>query len=426
MAAFALLLVLKAFFVGLLSFGTRVDDLAIVLRMYFAIGIPFAALYFARVVQVHYQTERSKAAHWPYALVLAAMAASFLILFALRRDLYRDAAGAAGPLVLFQPLSYAAFAFIAVFFATMALRRKEGLPRNALLLVGLALCMEPLHQTAFNVLNTFTSLATGWTTLEEYARSPFFLLERAVWILLGGFFLWFALRLLQLSKKGDASLRRHARWSLIVLLLPVFTGLLSLGAVLSDRAFRTSSFMDLHFALDAIWVLVGAGIIVYAILHHHFLDRPRRLRRAVRTSTVVGASLVLFFFAQEILEEVVQGRFPPLPGLAAAVVAAILVYPVMVAITRFIRAVMPTGLPLEELKLDERRAIYASQVELVWMDGVVTKVERRLLDRMRERLRLSEEIARRIEESVFAHVQEPASDTAGAGSGGRRPRVPSS
>lgn len=400
--AFALVMVLKAFFLGLLAFAPNADSLAAQVRIYFAIGIPFAALYFALVFRSHYsRPERPRRPpSWVWVAGLSIGAALLLALYALERDLYRDAFGEAGPLVLAVSLPYMAFAFIALVFVRAGLRQDTGNRRTALLLAGLAFSLQPLHHSLYVLAGTPISVALGPFEWREYF-TLIWAAERAAWLTTFVLVGLVAALLVRACWRHDGLFRGDAIRSLAAMTVPVATAGLSLVALLSDILLGTRFLPDLHLAFSALWVLAAAAIIVYAILNHHFLDRQPRVRGAVRTSTAVGALLLVFFVAKELLEEVLQGYYPVLPGLGAAVVAVFLLQPILFIVARVLHGMIPEEAALSDLKPNERRAVYRHQVEVVWMDGLVTRKERLLLDRMRERLGLSAEVAQRIEEEIL-------------------------
>lgn len=409
--AFALLLFLKAFFLGLVAFGVSAFDMAIVLRMYFAIGIPFAALYFALIFRSHYAPKNRPRPPpaWPWAAGLTLAAGAFVLLFVLHRDLYHDGTSA-GPLAFFIELSYMAFAFIAILFARLAMTQRPGKRRSALLLGALAFSLEAIYQVTVQVLSVPLNIGLGYASLQSYL-TPISLAYYLIWVaatilllvLVG--FLW------RQERHADPGAHRDIRRVLLVMLLPAATALFTLTAWTLDRTLQTSLFGDIHWGMDALWVVVGAALIIYAVVQHHFLDSPKRLRGTVRTSTLIGVLLVLFFVVKELLEEVLEERYPLMPGLAAAVIAVALLHPILLLVGRLVRKWVPTMVSLSNLKRDDRYAVYRSQVEVVWMDGVVTRKERRLLDRMRDRLEVPTATAERIEQEVMGTPSEGASPT---------------
>ncbi len=406
--AFALLLFLKAFFLGLVTFGISALDMAIVLRMYFAIGIPFAALYFALVFRSHYapKDRPRPPPTWPWAVGLTLAAGAFVLLFVLRRDLYHDGTSA-GPLSFFAEFSYMAFAFIAIMFARLAITQRPGRRRSALLLGTLAFSLEAIYQATVQVLFVPISIGVGATSWQSYL-APLRLVFPLIWVAAAILLLILVGLLWRASRYAEPAARGDTRRALRVMLLPVAAGLLTLTALTLDRTIGTRLFIDLHWGMDALWVVAGAALIVYAVVQHHFLDSRRRLRGTVRTSTLVGVLLVLFFVVKELLEEVLEERYPIIPGLAAAVIAVALLHPILIVVGRLVRKWMPATAALSNLKPNERFAVYRSQVEVVWMDGVVTRKERSLLDRMRDRLEVPAEAAERIEREVMEEMAPKA------------------
>ncbi len=404
--AFALLLILKAFFLGLVSFGTSALDPAMVLRMYFAIAIPFAAVYFALVFRFHHApTDRPRRPpSWPLALGLALLAGGFMVLLALRSDLYHDGTQG-GPLGLFSEFSYTAFAFIALMFGRLALTMEAGKRRSALLLGALALSLEPLYQATVQTLIVPINFAMGRVSLQVWIEHPFEFIYVLFWITTAALLVMLVALLrrgvIGTSQRMRESMRGDSRRVLLAMLLPFCTGVLVLGARMSDRFLGTGMFIDLHWGMDALWIVAGAALIVYAAVQHHFLDSRSTLRLTVRTSTLVGILLLVFFVVKELLEEVLKDLYPVLPGLAAAGIAVLLLHPVLLLVGKNVRRWMPATTPLASLKLDDRLAVYRSQVEVVWMDRVISRKERRLLDRMRERLDIPTDTADQIEREII-------------------------
>lgn len=400
--AFALLLTLKAFFLGLVAFGDSALDPPMVLRTYFAIAIPFAAAYFAFVFRSHHapNDRRRRDVAWPSALVLSLLAAVFIILYGLRQDLYHDGTRG-GPLGLFIPFAYMAFAFIAFLFGRLAFSMDAGKRRSALFLGALALSIEALYQTTVQLFSIPIDFMAGLASVQIWIERPIVAIDRLFWVGAATFLILLAVNLVSALRKGDGLQRRDARRMLLAMLLPFGTGVFVLAALLSDWFWGTRMFLDLHWGLDALWVVAGVALIVYAAVQHHFLDSRSTLRLTVRTSTLVGVLLVVFFAMKEVLEEVLEELYPVLPGLAAAGIAVLLLHPVLILVGQNVRRWMPVTTPLARLKHDERLAVYRSQVEVVWMDRVISRKERRLLDRMRERLEISVESAQQIEREII-------------------------
>ena len=84
-------------------------------------------------------------------------------------------------------------------------------------------------------------------------------------------------------------------------------------------------------------------------------------------------------------------------GIAAAGLLLLVIGRVERFVSAFIDGSMPNTKPLPELDDEESIAFYRDQVELMWMDGVLTPKDRLVLANLRSKLRLGAETAEQIE-----------------------------
>lgn len=153
------------------------------------------------------------------------------------------------------------------------------------------------------------------------------------------------------------------------------------------------------FAIGA-WRLVLPALVTYALLRHQLFDIDVKVKAGLRASTVGAVFLAVFFTVSELAANVIQETVGTVLGIAAAVGMAFALRPVERMAEGLAHRVMPGVRPVETLKADERETFYREQLELAMQDGHLGTKERAMLDRLRERLGLSADAARRLESAV--------------------------
>lgn len=149
------------------------------------------------------------------------------------------------------------------------------------------------------------------------------------------------------------------------------------------------------------WAVVGTCLVAYAIARHQLFGIDRRLKWTVRRGTLAGIFHAIFVVAVQLTEAFAQnvvGQYSWVLGAIAAAGGVFLLSP----LKRFADRVADTALPdVKETPAYEsfrRLQMYQSALAAVWEDGSLRAVERRRLDRLREKLGISAPDARALED----------------------------
>ncbi|MGQ0537237.1 MAG: hypothetical protein ACT4PT_14335 [Methanobacteriota archaeon] len=158
---------------------------------------------------------------------------------------------------------------------------------------------------------------------------------------------------------------------------------------------------------DLAWLLLAGGLLVYVVFLGHgglrgvLLDVDVKIRWTLRQSTVAATFVAVFFVVSEFAKTFFAERAGLYLGVLAAGALVFVLAPLQRVAERFAEAAMPGKAPAA-LDEAERLALYREQLSAAWADGVLTKDERNLLERLRERLGIAPEEATRIEGEVTA------------------------
>jgi len=137
-------------------------------------------------------------------------------------------------------------------------------------------------------------------------------------------------------------------------------------------------------------------LLAYAVLRSQLFDIDLKVKFVLRQSTVVAMIAGGFIVTSEILESMV-----PVSGTALSIAIAVVILILLRPIHRFALG-MTDGLMSSVQNtpeyLDARKnAVYRATLEGAVEDGIVTEMERRILDRLREELGISPDDAAAIE-----------------------------
>lgn len=155
--------------------------------------------------------------------------------------------------------------------------------------------------------------------------------------------------------------------------------------------------------------LLSVVVLGYAILQHQVLGMDAKIRWGVSRTAVAAVFVLVFFVVGEGGEALLESFLGPafgggdtgtIIGIAAAGVLALALRPVQGFAERVARAAMPGALPDEDAPDDERLQLYREQLRIAWADGEPKAKDRRFLANLRERLGLSKEEARAVEDEV--------------------------
>lgn len=393
--ALALFLVFRALFYGLRSFSPTIYSLPGRLGRYAQIAIPFAAANFAIVFWSRYgpggydpPSLAERASRW--GILLAALA--FEAVYFLDNDLMLGPQSEA-PLTLFQPLTYVAYAVIALIVFLGVNRAKEH-HRTGLFFLSVGFALEPAFW------GTFLSLQTGVAPPSDSIvlwAQILLLLTAALGV--GLLVLLAAGRAWRSGAEADQS--RAFR----------LTGLLAFpvacAVVANELWFTPITPTDkvVVFGFDAFWHLALVLFATYALVRHQLFGIDLKMKGAIEKTTVGGVFAGAFFVASELLETVVpvEGN---LLGLGAALLIAASLHPVRRFAEGVAHRVLPTVEDTPEYRRRRATELYRSSVEEVCVDGKITDEERKFLEGLRSSLELPDEEADRIEQQVRGLASE--------------------
>lgn len=163
---------------------------------------------------------------------------------------------------------------------------------------------------------------------------------------------------------------------------------------------------DWFFGILFAGLAVFSIIIARAVLRGTILDLPRRLHVGVARTTVGAAFLAVFVGVQTLVSEFVAGSVGLLAGAASAALLVLVIAPLQRAARSFADRAVPGG-RIADLAEPERATFYREQVAIAYSDGFVGAKERSVLKAIRERLRISAQVAVAIEDEV-ASARVPA------------------
>ncbi|HLE47443.1 MAG TPA: hypothetical protein VI818_04025 [Candidatus Thermoplasmatota archaeon] len=134
-----------------------------------------------------------------------------------------------------------------------------------------------------------------------------------------------------------------------------------------------------------------------------------KMKITVRRGAIGGIFLAMFFVvsegAQNLLEALAGAnsqwrQWSSLIGIFGAGLPVFALSPLQRLGDRLSTTVLPDARPLADLTPDDRLRLYREQAEIAWADGALTRKERLLLDKLRDRLQLATEVAAKVEHSV--------------------------
>lgn len=143
------------------------------------------------------------------------------------------------------------------------------------------------------------------------------------------------------------------------------------------------------------------ALLAYGILKHQLFDIDYKIRFALSQSTVALVFGAAFFIGKEVVEAVL-----PIEGVLFGVAAALLVAAAFRPIQRFgwwvAERVMPPSTDGGHRRDQRRQDVYRAALEGAMTDGIITKAERVILERVRAQLGLAEHDAEALELEVAA------------------------
>ncbi len=186
----------------------------------------------------------------------------------------------------------------------------------------------------------------------------------------------------------------------------LFALVISFSALLGAAA---GSFPDPQDSVSAIFVMVafwsglGAVLVTYGVIRHALFDIDVKFKLTFERSTVAAVFVAVYFLVSEIAAQLFEDfSGSAYLGIAAAGLLLVIINRIERIVSVFVDGSMPNTKPLSELDDEESIAFYHDQVELMWMDGVLTPKDRLVLANLRTKLHLGAEIAEKIELEIVA------------------------
>ena len=147
---------------------------------------------------------------------------------------------------------------------------------------------------------------------------------------------------------------------------------------------------------NALFYFIYVLLLAYAVLKMQLFDIDLKVKFAIQKGTVVALVGGLFLVGSELLEALVPVQSTML-GVVVALVILVLLRPIQRLAQHMVGGVMQ-GVDETPAYLEARKMeIYRAAVEGAVEDGVITVKERSILERLREKLELSEADAKAVE-----------------------------
>ncbi|MBI2077405.1 MAG: hypothetical protein HYT80_03405 [Euryarchaeota archaeon] len=428
---FALFLFLRGVILILFVWDAKFASLPSRVAAYLNLALPFVLLWFMHLARLRYASSTSGRAVRPDARVWYGVLGCGVLVEALylANHGFYVAAGRAGILYLLQEARLPLLALVAFVLARDHRRASSGAARSALFLLSLGLALEPLYAATF-------FLAESAVEAVRISSFSAFHWDRPGAAVLDGFHvlslaLAAATLVILRPKRGEnaaGGARPLFRRYLLAAGLAFGTGLAiavwfqwatsgaaELGLPVRDYPPSLAALATLRL-FNAVWLTaLPAGLFIgYAFSKHRLFDLPQRARWTIEKGTLAGLFVALAFVGTEAAQYSLS-RFFGENGSAGAIVGVLGAGAIMFLLTplhrwaeRVSRSALPDAKPVKEMTGTERAAVYREQVELAWLDGVLQRKERLLLDALRVRLGIDEAVAARIEsEAVAKAVRGP-------------------
>lgn len=155
-------------------------------------------------------------------------------------------------------------------------------------------------------------------------------------------------------------------------------------------------------ALMAFWTTSLTLIVTYAVVRHELFGIESKIKWTVKRGTMAAIFLGIFFVVAQIAQNLLSERFGWWLGGAAAGLLLFAVAPLQRFAQRVADAAMPGVKPFSDLQKSERYEMYREMATNAWIDGSLSKKERRILDGAAHRLGLRPDEVVVIEREVTA------------------------
>jgi hypothetical protein len=150
--------------------------------------------------------------------------------------------------------------------------------------------------------------------------------------------------------------------------------------------------------------LLYVALLTYAVLQAQLFDINLRVKFALRQSTVAAVITGAFFIGSELLEQVIPVD-DLLLGVITAAICVLALRPIRKLAQRFADRVMHQVEDTPRYRDARKAEVYRTALEGILDDDIVTERERRILQRLREKLGIPEDEAERMEAEVTARMR---------------------
>ena len=152
------------------------------------------------------------------------------------------------------------------------------------------------------------------------------------------------------------------------------------------------------YLMVAFWSVLGALLVAYGILRYGLFEIDLTVKLTLRRSTVAAIFVAVYFLVSEAATVWFSGvSGSEYYGIIAAGLLLLALHPIQGIAEGFVDRVMPSTQPLQSLDRSEQVAFYREQVDLMWMDGVLSPKDRLVLASLMTRLGIDPDTAEAVE-----------------------------
>lgn len=299
-----------------------------------------------------------------------------------------------GPLLLLTLGFPLVSGLAAVALARELARTPPGHRRISLGLATIALTVNAAADGAFAAAS---SLAYPASWMSAYAPGAWTSTLGWAWPIAVVPVLWVAAILMRDLRVSET--RGFAVRALVLISLAALTGIIA--GLLPPSAHR--GFTDPVSFVLGIWRLALPALIAYALVRHRLFDIDMTTRWAVSKGTFGAFFVAAFFVGAQTAQNYFGTRYDWLVGGVSAGLLLFAAQPLQRWAEKFAHRAIPSAMA-SGLDHDRRLAIYRSQAEAAWRNGVIERSERAMLDHLRENLDLALEETARLEAEVALHM----------------------
>jgi hypothetical protein len=303
-------------------------------------------------------------------------------------DICRTSTGTlVGPLSLLRELDPLAYALAALWIASQA-KRASGMRQEAGLLMALAFL---LNSAVDATVEAGLVLAHGFDAAASAVASVD-----------GGFVVAAQLAALVPSALALRLFLAESNGPRRVGAALGFVAALATGALVGIEAGTPTIGSDLVFLLG-MWRLVLPLLVAFALVRHQLFDVEVKVRWTIARSVVAIFFLAAFLVASQLGQNFLNQQF----GWEVGGVAAGLLVFALTPLQRLGESTAHILFPQQReadghtLGLAEKRRLYEDQLRLAWTGGTISARERRMLNHLRDQLRLSADDAADIESRIL-------------------------